>query len=77
MSRKDRSQPLHLAGPEHLPVPLEDNIHRLREMLALMAPERSTPALGASIVASETTRVEHRPALPHRKRTSDAADAAA
>jgi len=52
MSRKDRSQPALVTRPDgHVP-PADDHVHRLREMLMLMAPECGTSALGAGISTS-------------------------
>jgi hypothetical protein len=42
-------RPLLLPQPDSQPG-AEDHIHRLREMLRLMAPERGNAALGATIV---------------------------
>ena len=75
MSRKDR--PLPAVQPDTLPVPVEDNIHRLREMLRLMAPERGTPALGAGIATGATMRPVEQVADPQGSRASEVAAAAA
>jgi hypothetical protein len=75
MVRKDR--PLLLAKPDAHPVAADDHVHRLREMLRIMAPEHRTPALGAGIVVRGKARPEDQhDAEPQRSRTSDVADAA-
>jgi hypothetical protein len=43
-------RPLLLPQPESPPA-AEDHVHRLREMLRVMAPERGNAALGATIAA--------------------------
>ena len=75
MSRKDR--PLPAVQPDTLPVPVEDTIHRLREMLRLMAPERGTPALGAATPSGRSMRPVERAGESQGSRASEVAAAAA